>query len=325
MPRWASGQISSVAGFLEFRRPIIWGRNMSNLDRASCRLTPSLAWAGILIGGNAARLGPQASGILHNLLSDAPKPIDVLIPTGRSARVGGEWRFIRERSGARSLRSVSAPPRLTVEDTVLDLSAAASDADLIAVVTKAVQARRTTPRRLLEAMNQRSRYRHRQLMADILGDVATGAESPLEMKYLHDVERPHGLPRGNRQQRRHGLPYLSDVGYDEFRVLVELDGRVGHEGVGRFRDMNRDNRFALIEWITLRYGWYDVSYRPCSSRSRLLQPWLHAAGTAAQRGVPDASTCLKWSCWDDRARLRVELNRQTRTILKPAGTSTVPW
>ena len=33
--------------------------------------------------------------------------------------------------------------------------------------------------------------------------------------------------------------------------------------VGRFRDMNRDNRFALIEWITLRYGWYDVSYRPC--------------------------------------------------------------
>jgi hypothetical protein len=61
-------------------------------------------------------------------------------------------------------------------------------------------------------------------MADILGDVAAGAESPLEMKYLHDVERPHGLPPGNRQQRRYGLPYLSDVGYDEFRVLVELDG-----------------------------------------------------------------------------------------------------
>ena len=25
----------------------------------------------------------------------------------------------------------------------------------------------------------------------------------------------------------------------------------------------RDNRFALIKWITLRYGWYDVVYRPC--------------------------------------------------------------
>jgi hypothetical protein len=210
----------------------------------------SRAWAGILIGGEAARLGRQASGFLHYLVDKAPQPIDVLIPIGRSARVGGEWHFSRERPGARSPRSVNVPPRLTVEDTVLDLSAAGSEADLIALVTKAVQARRTTPRRLLGAMNDRSRYRHRKLLADVLGDVAAGAESPLEMKYLHGVERPHGLPRGNRQQRRHGLPYLSDVGYDEYRVLVELDGRTGHEGIGRFRDMNRDNRFALIEWIT---------------------------------------------------------------------------
>lgn len=27
--------------------------------------------------------------------------------------------------------------------------------------------------------------------------------------------------------------------------------------------MKRDNQFALIEWITLRYGWYDVVHRPC--------------------------------------------------------------
>ncbi len=222
-----------------------------------------LAWAGVLIGGDAARLGPRASGFLHNLVDEAPRPVDVLVPVGRSARVGGEWRFSRERPGARSARSVGAPPRLTVEDTVLDLSARASEAELVAFVTKAVQSRRTTPPRLLQTLNERSRYRHRQLLADILGDVAAGAESPLEMKFLHQVERPHKLPRGNRQRRRHGLPYVSDVGYDEYRVLVELDGRTGHEGVERFRDMSRDNQFALIEWITLRYGWFDVVHRPC--------------------------------------------------------------
>jgi len=75
-------------------------------------------------------------------------------------------------------------------------------------------------------MNKRSRYKHRKLLGDILRDVAVGAESPLEMRFLHDVERPHGLPRGNRQQRRQGLPYLSDVGYNGYRVLVELDGRL---------------------------------------------------------------------------------------------------
>ena len=112
-------------------------------------------------------------------------------------------------------------------------------------------------------MNERSRYKYRKLVTGILGDVAVGAESPLEMRFLHDVERPHGLPRGDRQQSRRGLPYASDVGYDDYQLLVELDGRKGHEGVGRFRDMKRDNQFALIEWITLRYGWFDVVHRPC--------------------------------------------------------------
>jgi hypothetical protein len=83
------------------------------------------------------------------------------------------------------------------------------------------------------------------------------------MRFLHDVERPHGLPRGDRQQSRRGLPYASDVGYDDYQLLVELDGRKGHECVGLFRDMKRDNQFALIEWITLRYGWFDVVHRPC--------------------------------------------------------------
>jgi hypothetical protein len=244
-------------------------RRWQSLARGIYHTLPSdptwhgLAWAGVVMGGDGARLGPHASGFLHNLVDEAPQPIDVLVPMGRSARVGGEWHFSRERPEARSTRSFGAPPHLTVEDTVLDLSAPASESELVALVTKAVGGRRTTPRRLLEAMNERSRYRHRRLLADILGDVAAGAESPLEMKYLHQVERPHGLPRGNRQQRRHGLPYLSDVGYDEYRVLVELDGQTGHEGIGRFRDMNRDNQFALIAWITLRYGWYDVVYRPC--------------------------------------------------------------
>jgi hypothetical protein len=86
-----------------------------------------LAWAGVLIGGDGARLGPKASGFLHDLVDDAPRPVDVLVPVGRSARVGGEWRFSRERPGARSPRSVNAPPRLTIEDTVLDLSSAASE------------------------------------------------------------------------------------------------------------------------------------------------------------------------------------------------------
>jgi hypothetical protein len=48
-------------------------------------------------------------------------------------------------------------------------------------------------------------------------------------------------------------------------VIVELDGRVGHEGVGQFRDMDRDNRHALVDALTLRYGSYDLTARPCGT------------------------------------------------------------
>ena len=34
---------------------------------------------------------------------------------------------------------------------------------------------------------------------EVLGDVASGAESTMEVSYLRDVERAHGLPRGRRQ------------------------------------------------------------------------------------------------------------------------------
>jgi hypothetical protein len=223
-----------------------------------------LCWAGLLIGGEGARLGPQASGHLHQLLPVAPQPVDILVPTGRSHRVEGPWQFSRERVGVRSARTVGCPPRLTVSDTVLDLCAAGSETEVVGLLTKAIQLRITTPQRLLGVMANRARQRHRRLIHTILGDVAEGAESPIELRYLNDVERAHQLPEGRRQRSRLGLPYRSDVEYDAFQLLVELDGRLGHEGTGRFRDLERDNRFAVLAWLTLRYGWYDLVHRPCA-------------------------------------------------------------
>jgi hypothetical protein len=131
-------------------------------------------------------------------------------------------------------------------------------------VTRAVGSRLTTTARLQRHLDQRARHHHRGLLRSLLADAAEGAESPLEVNFLRDVERPHGLPRGDRQSSRTGLPYLSDVRYRRFALLVELDGKLGHEGEGRFRDMRRDNLHALGDELTLRFGWYDVTTSPCS-------------------------------------------------------------
>jgi Transcriptional regulator, AbiEi antitoxin len=223
-----------------------------------------LAWGGTLLGGPLARLGPEASGHLYGLVRKLPQPIDVLVPTASPVRAQGPWRFIRERDGVRSGRSPGSPPRLTAECTVLDLAAQRPADDVVGLVTDAVQKGLTNPERLCRALEMRRRQRHRRLIAGLAAEVAVGVESYLEVLYLRTVERPHGLPKGCRQQSHAGLPYQRDVSYDAFGLIVELDGRVGHEGGGRFRDMNRDNRHALRDQLTLRYGYYDVTGRPCS-------------------------------------------------------------
>lgn len=223
----------------------------------------ALAWGGTLLGGPLSRLGPEASGHLYGLLRKAPKPIDVLVPYERPVRVNGPWQFRRELPGIRPGRSPGAPPRLTPECTVLDLAKRRAEGAVVGLVTDSVQKGLTTPDRLQTLLRSRPSQRHRRLISGMLAEVADGVKSFLELSFLRDVEWPHGLPRGRRQGSPPGLPYYRDVDYEGFALLVELDGRIGHEGEGRFRDMNRDNRHALRDEVTLRFGYYDVSARPC--------------------------------------------------------------
>jgi very-short-patch-repair endonuclease len=129
-------------------------------------------------------------------------------------------------------------------------------------VTQAVQTRRTTVVRLRRTLEARSRHSRRRFLEELLADVAEGVESPLELRYLRDVERAHGLPQGVRQHVSRSRD-RRDVVYREYGLVVELDGRLGHEGLGRFRDMRRDNRATVDGESTLRYGSVDVTWEPC--------------------------------------------------------------
>ncbi len=221
------------------------------------------AWAGVLLGGSGSRIGSLAAARLHGLHDEEPELVRVLVPHTRQPPLRAGWEFRRERPGVRGARSVGDPPRTTVEDTVLDLCADGRPDEAVGWLTTAVQRRRTTPARLRRALAARPRAPHRRLLESLLADVAVGAESPIELRYLHDVERAHGLPDGTRQAptgRRRGW---RDVLYLPFGVVVELDGRLGHEGLGRFRDMERDNLALLDGLATLRFGHADLVGRPC--------------------------------------------------------------
>jgi hypothetical protein len=223
----------------------------------------ALAWAGVVLGGDRARLGGTAAGHLYGLITDPPLPVVVMIPHDARIRRQHPWAFVREREGTRDVGSRGSPPRISPEDTVLDLCQQGQQSEVLGWVTTAVQRRLTTPRRLTLALARRSRQRHRALILELIADVAEGAQSPLEIRYLRDVERPHGLPKGTRQVRSRDGRSVRDVEYEELRVVVELDGRQGHIDLSRFKDMWRDNLSATEGWQTLRYGAVDLTRRPC--------------------------------------------------------------
>jgi hypothetical protein len=224
----------------------------------------SAVWSGSLLGGDGARVGGLAAAHLVRLCDDAPDVVDVLVPPGRRvARADPRWRFLHERAGVRRPGGRGSPPRIDVEDTVLDLCDVGTELEVVGWVTAAVQRGLTTPDRLRRRVEERHRLRHRRLVLELLPDVALGAQSSLEVRYLRDVERPHGLPTATRN-RRNGSVYLTDVDYDPYALLVELDGLLGHEGQGRFRDMKRDNVHVVLGRPTLRYGHADVLEQPCA-------------------------------------------------------------
>ena len=131
-------------------------------------------------------------------------------------------------------------------------------------MTAAVQRRLTTADALAKALARRERMPRRRFVQRVISDVSAGVHSGLERTYLYDVERAHGLADGRRQHARPGRTGYLDVLYDQYALVVELDGRVGHVGEGRWRDRQRDNVHTRTGLRTLRFGWYEVTNEPCA-------------------------------------------------------------
>jgi hypothetical protein len=60
-----------------------------------------------------------------------------------------------------------------------------------------------------------------------------------------------------------------DVKYDPYGVVVELDGQAAHPVAARWDDIGRDNANHAAGLITLRYGWGDVTERPCRTAAQV--------------------------------------------------------
>jgi very-short-patch-repair endonuclease len=220
-------------------------------------------------GPEAAWSHFTAAEQLGLLKPDNSRPIYITIPKRRRVRSQPGLVIHRDEYWGSRLGTV-VPPRRKPAEAVLDIVGIAhSSDDAAAVIAQACQTGRVSTAQILQALADRSRLRHRRSLLPILNDVAAGSHSLLELRYMRDVERRHGLPRGLRQ-RSVGNEF-TDVFYGGFTLVVELDGRLHLVPNQRWRDLDRDNRATLRAEATLRYGWFDIINRPCEAAVQALQ------------------------------------------------------
>jgi Transcriptional regulator, AbiEi antitoxin len=259
-------------------------------------------WAALLAAGPDAVLSHQTAAELHGLSDKPASPIHVSIPRDRHLVTTEGVRLHRSAWAADAVQQGSRPPRTTVEETVLDLTQTArSFDDVCGWVTRAIARELTDQASLQAAMKKRSRLRWRADLHELLGAAAAGDHSVLEFRYHRDVERAHGLPAPDRQ-----VPFIAQDGrrgrrdrvYQEYDVVVELDGRLAHPAENRWKDKARDNAAAAGGQQSLRYDWAAVTRRPCATAAEVAEVLRHhgwqgwprpcSPGCPVQRSDPQA-------------------------------------
>ena len=218
------------------------------------------AWMALLAAGEGAAVGGEAALALYGLERQIDD-IEVWVPPGSQPDSIPGVRMRRDRIG-RTERARGVLTRISMEDAIIDVGQYLPRHRLVALLADAARTRKTSLGHVAEAVDARRRVRGRKRFDELLGDLS-GIESTLEYAYRRDVERAHGLPAGLRNVSV-SQGTRTDVVYAEYGLLVELDGRLGHQDAGSvFRDLDRDNRHVVSGRPTLRYGSSDVRGRFC--------------------------------------------------------------
>jgi hypothetical protein len=157
-------------------------------------------WAAVLRAGPQAVLSYESAAELDGFAPEPSRLIHVTVPLAqhmvklRGVAVHRSGRLDTARHPARM------PPRTRVEETALDLAQTARTFDgAFGWISRPCNGRLTTPQLIRAAMRSRGRVRWRAELDLALSDIADGIMSPLEKRWVRDVEQAHGFPAAERQ------------------------------------------------------------------------------------------------------------------------------
>lgn len=146
------------------------------------------------------------------------------------------------------------PRRTRLPRSIVDAASwATTELRCQAILASGVQQGLVTPGQLAAVVEKLPALRHRALVCETIRDVGGGSLSEYEVLFIR-LCREYHLPTPTRQRRRRDASgrwrYL-DIEFDEYRLVVEIDGQQHMEVLAWWDDMARNNEIVVDEGKTL--------------------------------------------------------------------------
>ena len=158
-----------------------------------------------------------------------------------------------------------SPRRTRVPRSIVDAASwASTELRCQAIIAASVQQGLVTPAALAEVAGRLVVIPRHALITETIRDVAGGSLSEYEVLFVR-LCRDFGLPRPSRQVRRRDASgrwrYL-DIEFDEFNLVVEIDGQQHMEVLAWWDDMMRNNEVVVDDQkALLRFAGFALRHQ----------------------------------------------------------------
>ncbi len=222
------------------------------------------AWAAVFQGGPRAHLDGASALVASGLERFTVERWRVSVPRGAAVRRTRLFDVRQTRRWSREVLATSGIPRTTPPVAAVRAALwAASDKQAALVLVMTVQQGLATAEQLGEAALLVRRDRRRALVHSVVLELLGGVRSLGELDFARGCRR-HGLPEPSRQvvRRGRGGRYYLDVYWDEFGVVVEIDGLQHGWAESAVADALRHNDVALDRDVVLRIPLLGLRLNP---------------------------------------------------------------
>ncbi|MFT3714191.1 MAG: DUF559 domain-containing protein [Archangium sp.] len=167
----------------------------------------------------------------------------------------------------KDISSVEGLRVTTVTRTILDLCSRLSEHDLRAMVDEALRRKWTTLDKLESALKKRTAHEPFASLARLVHEYQGGdgpTESELEARAFELIDLA-GLPRPKKQRvvKVNGRVRRIDFFFEQFGVVLEVDGFAVHASPKSFEDdRRRNNALVLRGYAVLHWTWRSIHDEP---------------------------------------------------------------